>query len=138
MLFEAGRAEALGSIRTRAGARLWKLAAAAAIVLAVGSGLAWQNERHQRLALELALAEAAVPLPATVRSAPELLTEYSNREVAEASSYLVLARQVTNLEEGAEPTPHATTPKAVANPRFADLPATTPLRPRDLNRVISL
>jgi hypothetical protein len=138
MLFEAGRAQALGSIRAESRARLWKLAAAAAVVLAVGSGFAWHNERNQRLALELALAGAPVTLPATVRSAPELMTEHPKREVADPSSYLVLVRQVTNQEDCAEPLPHATTPKAVANPRFADLPATTPLRPRDLNRVISL
>src|SRR4029077_18348169 len=54
MLFEAGRAQGQESLRARTSARLWKLATAAALLLASGLGMAWHSERSQRRDLELA------------------------------------------------------------------------------------
>ena len=77
MLFEAGRAAAQRPIASAGtSTRLWKLATAAAVLLASGLGLAWHNERSQRRALELTFARPAPPPPAPlVTSTPELIAE---------------------------------------------------------------
>jgi len=137
MLFEAGRAEVLGSIPARSHARLWKLATAAAILLASGLGMAWQNERSQRRALELTFARLAPP--AALDSQPELMTERQEKEAAiDPTSYLALVRQVNRLEDSADLEPHRTAPGTFPSVRSADPPQTAPLRPRDWDRVLSL
>jgi hypothetical protein len=139
MLFEAGRAEVLGPIPAGNSARLWKYATAAALLLASGLGMAWQIERSQRRALELTFARLAPPSPAPFVATPEFMTKRHEKAAAiDPTSYLALLQQVNRLEDAADLKPHRTAPGTVPSVRAADLPQTTPLRPRDWDRVISL
>ncbi len=138
MLFEAGRAEVLGSIQARSHARLWRFATAAAVLLASALGLVWHNEHSQRRALELTIARLA-PSPAPFVATPELIAERPEKEAAvDPSSYLALVRLVNLTEDAADLEPHRTAPGTVPSVRAADSPHTSPLRPRDWDRVISL
>lgn len=139
MLFEAGRAEVQRSLRAGISARLWKYATAAAVLLALGLGMAWHNERSQRRALELTFARLAPPPPAPLVSTPELMTERQGKEAAlDPTSYLALVRQLKRLEDATNLEPQRIAPGTVQKVRAADPPQTTPLRPRDWDRVITL
>jgi len=138
MLFEAGRAESLGSIQARSHARLWRFATAATLVLASGLGMAWHQERSQRRGLELTIARLA-PSPALLDATPELMTERQENETAiDPSSYLALVRQVNRPEDAAALDSHRNPPGSDPSVLADDPPGAAPLRPRDWDRVISL
>ena len=139
MLFEAGRAEVQGPIQAGTRANLWKFATAAAVLLASGLGMAWHNERSQRRALELTFARLAAPPSVPLTPTPQLITERQEKEPAvDPTSYLALVRQLKRLEDATNLEPQRTAPGTVQRVRAADPPQTTPLRPRDWDRVITL
>ncbi len=130
MLFEAGRADGR--------ARLWKLATAASILLASGLGVGWIHERGQRRAPEPENSRTLPPAASSV-STPEIVTQHREPEtVIDPSSYLGLIRQLKRLEGAADFEPHRAAPHSASKVHSAVLPSTTPLRPYDFDRVISL
>jgi hypothetical protein len=142
MLYDAGRAAA--------GARTWRLAAAALLLAAVSLGGLLVNEREQlarehsllarermhRLEAETALAaraRASEPSPAIPATAPAI-------EPPAPDSYLVLtARLAQGVAEppwpdvGREPAPTGSSPRS-SEPS----PRPVPLRPIDIQRVLEL
>jgi len=115
MLFEAGRADVQGTVPAGTVARLWRYATAAAVMLASGLGMAWQNERSQRRVLELSSARLAPPAP--LLSTPELITERQEKAApVDPMSYLGLVRQVKCLEDAASLEPHLAPPRASGQP----------------------
>ncbi len=138
MLFEAGRAEVLGSIQARSHARLWRFATAAAVLLASALGMVWHNEHSQRRALELTIARLA-PSPAPFVATPELIAERQENETAiDPSSYLALIRQVNRPGAAANLEPDPMARGIAPSVRDADSTQIAPLRARDWDRVISL
>ena len=138
MLFEAGRAEAVGGSRPGPRVWLWKSAAAATVILALGLGLALRHERTQRRNLELALASVGAPPESIVESPPESIAKLPEKHNPGPSSYLVLVRKVKLLEDPVDREPVRTAPD-----RNQGGPVTAPhspplLRAHDLDRVISL
>ena len=139
MLFEAGRAEAEGPIRGRISSGFWRLATAAAVLLASGLGWAWQNERSQRRALELAFARPVPPPSVTVGSTSELMTKRQERETAvDPTSYLALVQQAKRREQAAILEPERAEPGPVQKIQATSPPRPVPLRPHDYDRVIAL
>jgi hypothetical protein len=147
MLFEAG-----GAAATRAGATrglhrmLWPLAVAAAILMACVFGVAWNAERTGRRQLEIALHAASQRRAdpnendrdeaANVRLVEQ--DDPRGHPPVEPSSYLMLVHQIVLSRGEEEPTDHARQPEV--RPPQPTLPARgqSPLRARDLKRVIAL
>jgi hypothetical protein len=138
MLFEAGRAEALGGSRPGPKVWLWMPAAAAAVVLALGMGLAWRHERTQRRNLELALASVGSPSQSIIEYPLEAITKLPEKHTPDPSSYLVLVRKVKLLEDPVDQEPVQTAPDRNPPGPVSDPHSLPPLRPHDLDRVISL
>jgi hypothetical protein len=139
MLFEAGRAAAGAAVRARRISQWWKFAAAGAAVLAMGLGLAWQNERRERLALQLDIARLTKPAPAPVASTSVMMAEEHQRAVApDRWSYLTLVRQVSRIEQGESLESTSTEPTTTEKVEPTRSLRNAPLRPRDIERVIAL
>lgn len=140
MLFEAGQAVG-AAVPARGRSRWWKFVAAAAAVLAMGLGLAWQNERRERLALQLDIARSSQPaLPtAPVASTSVLMAQRHVRAVApDRWSYLTLVRQVSRIEQGESLESTSTEPTSTKKVEPTRSLRNAPLRPRDIERVIAL
>jgi hypothetical protein len=139
MLFEAGRAAVSASKRAGSGpgSLPWKLATAAALLLAVGLGVAWHLERNHSREREL-VDQHLVTIPHKTiaqRPVPRLADQQPSLDPA---SYLALVRRLTlqSLEE--KPLPPGASPKLTPSGRSSPVSASRPLRVRDLDRVISL
>ena len=137
MLFEAGLAAARRPIGASRGVWTWRVATAAAVLVAVGLGQAWRAERTQRQVLELMLA-ARTPGPAdhelaTARPAPP--PEPSSDGI-DPSSYLALARSYGFAGRSVLLGTARRSGRLRASRR--DGRSSTPLRPHDFDRVISL
>src|SRR5262245_48644536 len=88
MLFEAGRAASSGATHADPRARLWKYAAAAAVLLATGLGILWARERNERLVLEMMQTRPSAPKLAPQLSPSELIANHLEiRPPVDPSSY---------------------------------------------------
>jgi hypothetical protein len=138
VLFEAGRVAGQREQRSRS-LWTWKLATAAAVVLSVGLGLGWYRERAEHQGLRLAIGQPS-QAPAGSRPIESVRTAVSKSEPrpVDPNSYLALMRRVTVRTER----PDSLEPKHDANrpsePPDPAVKAPRPLRPRDIDRVISL
>jgi hypothetical protein len=139
MLFEAGQAAAGAAARARGMSRWWQFAAGTAAVLALGLGLAWHNERRERLALQLDIARLTKPVPAPITSTSVMMAEQQPRAVTpDRWSYLSLIRQVSRIEQGESLESTSTEPTTTEKVEPARSLRNAPLRPRDFERVIAL
>jgi hypothetical protein len=141
MLFEAGQAAAGAAERARMMSRWWKFAAGAAAVLALSLGVAWRNERRERLALQLDIARSSQPalLTAPVASRSVLMAQRHVKAVApDRWSYLTLVRQVSRIEQGESLEPPSTEPTTKEKVEPTRSLRNAPLTPRDFERVIAL
>jgi hypothetical protein len=115
----------------------WKLATAAALLLAVGLGVAWHLERnHSR---ERQLVDHHLVSIAHQTIAPQPEPRLADQQPSlDPASYLALVRRLTlqSLEE--KPIPPGASPKPTPSGRSSPVSASRPLRVRDLDRVISL
>ncbi|WP_165227637.1 hypothetical protein [Aquisphaera insulae] len=135
MIFEAGRASVRRSPSAAVDLRAWRLATAAAVVLAAGLAMGWIREHRHARGMEqmlLARAEAAATLPAGPAIGPP--TDEPPRPF-DPSSYLALAREiqdVTPVKIGVE-LPDV----RQGNPAGATAPPEA-IRVRDLDRALNL
>jgi hypothetical protein len=137
MLFEAGRAAALRTVGPGGSVRLWRLATAASVLAALGLGQGWRTERLHRQAVELSLA-AEMPPPFSMdraRFAPSPRPEPSVPPI-DPSSYLALARRADPIGPAPLPGPPGGTSGQPIDP--GGVSTQPPLRPHDLDRVLSL
>jgi hypothetical protein len=136
MLFEAGRAAA-GRTVPGGSVRLWKLATAAAVLAALGLGQGWRTERLHRQAVELSLA-AEMPRPFSTERARAASPPRPQPPVTpiDPSSYLALARRADPPGPAPLPGPSGGTSGQPIDSGGVSSPP--PLRPHDLDRVLSL
>ena len=139
MLFLAGRASSLDARRFVNRSRVWRLSTAAAILLAALMGLAWQHDRQRIRSLEeIILAQDSKPAGRLeIQLEPEPVPKNNNQPI-DPTSYLGLVRQLKMQSMNGGPIEFATTPASRSSGPTSSVPAPEPLRPRDLDRVISL
>jgi hypothetical protein len=137
MLFEAGRAAAGRTVGPGRSVRLWRLATAAAVVAALGLGQGWRTERLHRQAVELLLAaELPRPVP-TAQARPSRPPRHEPSVTPiDPSSYLALVRRTAPPGPAPLPGPPGDTSGQPIDP--GGVSSQPPLRPHDLDRVLSL
>jgi hypothetical protein len=138
MLFEAGRATATDALLRRMNRGLWQIAAAAAVIVACGLGLAWHAERAGRRQLELALLEANQRSNETSATSDSPLPDrQETQRWLDSSSYIVLVHRLVPRGDADQ---IARSPATEPSPPRSSVPAAIQgtLSPRDLKRLIPL
>jgi hypothetical protein len=134
VLFDAGRAAARADGRSR----LWQLATAALVFMTAGLGGLLEHERSQRFALETALAIRARPVE-SLPPVPSLAQTPATESLAPNSYFELTTHVMASDQEASAPAlGNDFMPTKPAPASLRALPASSPLRPRDLNRVFDL